>query len=255
MGLMINVHITHHGGTAFCAGIGHAPDANGGYPKFACMKPKEPENVVAEDYPRHRPWRADETAANIAAVRQYFHMISWEFVYSPDPPIRDTMWDHPNLLSILILRHPLKRMLAGDSYIRRDFPGLLQGKGTRQNWLNFAQSNRHTNNAGLRVLAGDGCCAGNETSEDFLRTAKELVQRFPVVIDIECLTESTEALAQLLEITPGRMKPVRVHPLPRERIGHEDIYEFLRDKNRQDIALYEWSKGISLLDCSKLQQP
>ena len=250
-GLMLNVHITHHGGTAFCAGIGHAPDANGDYPSFACMKPRD--NGVSNDYPKKRPWRANETATNIAVVRQYFHMISWEFVYAPDPPIRATDWENPHLLSILILRDPMKRMLAGDGIVRRDFPGLLQGRGTRQQWLDFAQtSNRHTNNAALRVLAGDGCCAGNETSVEFLRAAQDLVQRFSIVIDIECLTESMEALAQLLDITPGHTNKVRVHKSPRERIGHDDIYEYLLDKNKMDIALYKWSKGISLLDCSKL---
>jgi hypothetical protein len=44
------------------------------------------------------------------------------------------------------------------------------------------------------------------------------------------------------------------HPPPSERIPFPDIYKALREKNKMDIALYEWSKSIQLVRCDTLDQ-
>ena len=88
--------------------------------------------------------------------------------------------------------------------------------------------------------------------------AKSVLDRFTVVLDIACLDDGMEALAGMIGLD--------YHPLdnidrrkankrkssqgtPKERIGHDDVYEYLREKNRWDIALYEYSKNISMVRC------
>ena len=72
-GLLMNIHITHHGGTSVCAELGKTLTA----PSFACLG-AEKDNVT-QDYPHYRPWPHNMTATNLAIVHQYFQFISWEF--------------------------------------------------------------------------------------------------------------------------------------------------------------------------------
>ena len=46
----------------------------------------------------------------------------------------------------------------------------------------------------------------------------------------------------------------REHTSARERIHNDTLYEFLLEKFRYDILLYEWGKNISLVDCSDLDK-
>lgn len=254
-GIILNLHIVHHGGTAFCNAIGRAGPA----PKFACWKLSidarrdPPPPHLLEAFPGNDPWRPQDTAKNIRKLRPHFHMISWEYGYPPPKKaVRFTDWEEPNLFSVLILRHPMDRLLAGDRIVNFIFPGLLQGNGTQEQWESYTRS-KYTDNFALRVLTGNSCCQGADTPESFLDMAKELVQRFSVVIDIECLTESMLALADLLKIqTSGKLSQRKKKPSPRERIGRDDIYETFVERNTMDIRLYEWAKSITLLDCDRL---
>eukprot|EP00978_Attheya_sp_CCMP212_P026817 scaffold88901_cov66-Attheya_sp.AAC.2 len=45
-GLMLNVHITHHGGTTFCGAIGHAKDTNSKISSASCMGVKEEYGIA-----------------------------------------------------------------------------------------------------------------------------------------------------------------------------------------------------------------
>lgn len=76
--LLLNLHITHHGGTTFCAEIGKKLGA----PTFACMGPQEVDHV-GNDYPKDKPWTHNDTAHKIEIVTQYFKMVSWEFAHKP----------------------------------------------------------------------------------------------------------------------------------------------------------------------------
>jgi hypothetical protein len=38
----------------------------------------------------------------------------------------------------------------------------------------------------------------------------------------------------------------------RDRIKNDEVYEYLVKRNKMDIAMYEWSKGISLVRCDEL---
>jgi hypothetical protein len=250
-GLILNLHMTHHGGTSFCGAVGNSPDA-GNSPSFACWLVQDEDNVSG-DYPHENPWKYEDTAHNIAIARGFFHMISWEFNSPPSSPsIAETNWEDPNLFSVIVMRDPMKRMIAGDGFVVQAFPGVIQGTASNTTLDRFARSN-YSNNFALKVLAGIGCCDGKHTDRQHLEAAKALVRRFSVVIDIECLSESLQLLAvNEWNITLGKIGKGRTRSSPRERIGNEDIYEYLEEKNKLDIELYEWSKSLSYLDCSQV---
>mmetsp|Transcript_4998 Transcript_4998/g.5512 ORF Transcript_4998/g.5512 Transcript_4998/m.5512 type:complete len:127 (+) Transcript_4998:342-722(+) len=98
-------------------------------------------------------------------------------------------------------------------------------------------------------------------TQEHYEHGKSLLDKFTVVLDIACLDEGIEALARLLHIniyqnetTTELMKKKHVHhrETPKERIKYNDVYDYLLAKNRWDIALYEYSKSISLVNCEDL---
>jgi hypothetical protein len=188
-------------------------------------------------------------------------MISWEYgIKDPDPPLADfntsTDWENQNLLSVIIMRNPIDRLLAGDGWISKYYPAILKGNATREEWrqyMNTSRGNKNTNNYALRTLAGKGCCDGAETNRKHLDVAKGLISRFSIVLDIACLNEGLDALADLLNITVTQKgRKSRKHKDAKARIGNDDVYDFLVERNKLDIELFDWSKSLSLVDCSQV---
>jgi len=103
-GLLLNVHITHHAGTTMCGTIGRAVGA----PRFVCMGVKPEDNVTDPGYPKSNPWPRLDTAKNIAIVRRYFRYVSWEYNKAPKLPLSETDWENPALVSILVVRDPMR---------------------------------------------------------------------------------------------------------------------------------------------------
>jgi len=292
-GLILNVHMIHHGGSTVCDAVGHALNvAKGGTtPSLDCWIARRNPDGVRLDYPHHNPWRSDETAANAETVRQYFHMITWQFDAPPRTPLTETQWEDAHLFSIMVMRDPMERMLAGGEYMTRYFPNVLHGNASVEELTQFSHSDRTENNV-LRILANEHCCPVQEDAVDshntnpfispilttpptpidrtHLEAAKALLRRFSVIIDMECLSETLQLLAQNeWNITLGPMTmPATSEPppsslstktttttaaTPREIIGNDAIYEYLLQKNELDVELYQWSKSVSYLDCSQLQ--
>lgn len=254
--IILNVHITHHGGTDVCDMLGHAKGIKKSAPSFACMGVKPEGNVTIENFPEEHPWLHNETATNIALVRPFFHYLSWEFGRQEPMRIADTDWENPNLVSIIVMRDPLSRMLSGDGIITRDYPGIPKN-ATEDVWWQFATEAYETDNFALRVLAGPGCCDAENTDPMFLERAKDLVRRFTFVLDIDCLLDGLTAVADILgiqinEIYSEAYSP-RVHPPIEKRIPFKEVYSYLLKRNHLDIALYEWSKSLSLVKCSALK--
>lgn len=275
-GLMINVHITHHAGrsnnsldvaqqgihpanhitgTTICHAIGRAPSSRGAPSKF-CNHPG-PEQDVSYDYPNYWPWSHEDTEPNYAIVHQYFDMIGWEFSHpSSKVPLADSNWESPHIVSVLVLREPISRLLAHDGSIRDHYPGLLHNNGTHSEWRDYAES-RATNNFALSILS-DQQANGSFTKRQQLSTAQELVSRFTFVLDISCLAPSIEAMAGILgvQLEPDALEThhhsTGPHLTPQQVIGYDDIYEFLLERNRLDIELFHWAKQRALVDCSSL---
>jgi hypothetical protein len=264
-GIILNIHITHHAGTFICNRIGRAPGTRG-TPSFACMGVKPEDNVTIEDnYPREQPpWTYKDTAKNIELVRPFFHMISWEFG-NPNIPLKNTEWENPNLVSLIVMREPISRLLAGDGDVNRQYPGMMMSDGAaakndggmmkENQWWQYATKDKKTNNYALSKLA-NGCCQRNHTDPKHLEAAKELLSRFTFVLDIRCLDKGMKAMANILGIKQLDAHQKRVknnnklpHGSNSDRIGYKEVYDYLVDSNKLDIQLYEWSKSISLVRC------
>jgi hypothetical protein len=184
--LILNVHITHHAGTTFCAAVRRAPHTLGA-PTFACMGVKPVDNVTVTNYPSHRPWNYNETGPNVALVRPFFHMISWEFGWHhrPQPVLgQSTNWEHPQLVSVYISKHPLERMLSsGSHYFGTLYPGTRNGTANEMEWWRFAQDDWN-NNYALRILSDSpACCDGANTTVADVASAQALLRRFTFVLD------------------------------------------------------------------------
>jgi hypothetical protein len=255
--LMLNIHITHHGGTSFCNWmklLGPTPI------KYCANVNDEQEERIpdfdASEYQpvrsEYRPWSYNDTRQYIAITRKYFHMVSWEWGGLPNPSLHVTNWEDPNLVSIAIIRHPISRLLAVEA-IKENF-NLTTEKG----WWDYINGTDHCNNFFLRRLSDRPrkCCQGESTSRTHLEAAKRLLQRFTFVIDIACLDAGMEAMAWELGFDLPEIRP-KTHltnlPYP-ERVGFDDIYDFLLSENKLDIELYEWSKKkLGLVDCENLK--
>ena len=262
-GIILNVHVVHHGGTSFCANIGRATGIPGNRttPSMACMNIRGDEQTPVPfnqtSYPDGNPWKYNDTGKNIEIVSQYFHMISWEYRYPPLKfPLREMNWEHTKLISVVVMRDPIDRLLAGDGWVKATFPNVHAQNGTAEEWWKYANTTHgNTDNYALRVFAGmrNDCCHGARTDPRNLVAAKNLIQRFTFVLDIACLDQGIRALADLLDITvPTRLYGWKKHPTARERIGHDEVYDFLLRRNKLDIELYEWSKSLALVNCSEV---
>jgi len=286
--LMLNLHLTHHGGTAFCQTVGRAESVPGGgtAPGFVCLA--DNENITRGIYKIDRntvPWDShDETQAWIKKIRPYFHMIAWEYGdQKPLPPksLMNVNWEDPNLLSVMIIRHPIERILAADANVFKRYPGLVpKAKDVlfhheyetnmtlrHQYWWDYANgtsvmSTRNSNNFALRILSDpEKCCEGKNTDRKYLNQAQSFLEKFTIILDQPCLNDGMEALGQMLNLTLSWKKNRKRDPTVagavdssrpssyRDRIGFDDVYEFLIEKNKLDIELYEWAKERSLVRC------
>lgn len=158
------------------------------------------------------------------------------------------------------MRDPISRALAGDGYTARNYPDINEHKNASlETWWKFAREPHINNNYALNVLAGSNCCDGNNTDPIHLEHAKALVSRFTYVLDIACLVPGMQAIVDQLgvniTITDRSAGKAKAHHSlsPKERIGFPEVYEYLLEKNKLDIELYEWSKTLSLVDCDALQ--
>ena len=377
-GLLLNIHLTHHGGTSFCKYFRQFLSS----PEFACMGiktnngknkkkkqsqqdhnnskfPNHPMNRVTPKIKtrtttvpslpsqnnhnettstlastlsrihRERPWSFDGTDAIVQLLLQHrYRLFAQEYGFRKPytPPLDGTNWEHEQLVSVLVMRHPQSRLLATDHFVCASY-GCNPWNRTRAQWWSYAtldrpkhsntdnfmlhkfssvqkqqhpdvvkkntttttaasshNDNNNNNDTGsgldpmtLETLTQTGmpCCKGENTSRIHLESAKALIRRFTYVLDIECLDQGMQALAQELglllddtnidNVTPSsssNLTTIQQQRLPnpkqqkrrydpRELLPHNDIYEYLLRRNRLDIELYTWSKQLSLVNCDQ----
>ena len=262
-GIVLNIHITHHAGTTLCSRFGRAVGAPSKFCSHLSQQEEEEGGKVATEkeeeenghvlrpppennnyYPDRHPWRAEDTFPNIQRVRQTFsfRFISWEYRTPPRPSLaHSTHWEDPFLVSVLIVRDPMERLLAGDGFVKLTFPGVSryakdppqpeQGgdfprrrsppSPSHHEWFRFSR-HAHTDNRALRILAGHDCCvdrlsssspfvgatASNATvvtaktvTADHVQAAKKVMSRFTFILDQACLDDNLNALATILNVT------------------------------------------------------
>jgi len=278
-GIMLNIHITHHAGTTFCAVF-----KNLGAPDFACMgikddlteKDAEEWNEKVKFQRHHKPWSYNDTSRNIEIVRKHYRLLSWELGRAPRPPLSVTNWEDPNLVSVIIMRDPLTRLLSDYEHIVNEHFDLDEyfSNHSYEQWWWYAHSTHYTDNFALQKLTDhpfDYLQSSKmkdfdlekskldkdiEDPRDMLESAQKLVQRFTYVLDIACLSEGMQALAEELGIQIndkkeliGEKETIAKSHSTTNSIPYDDIADFLKYRNRVDIELYEWSKNISLVKC------
>ena len=269
-----------------CQTVGRASNVPGGgkSPSFVCMGDRDNTTHGVYTFDRKNvPWNGpDETEKWIKKIRPFFHMISWEYGDGKPPKnLAVVNWEDPNLLSVIVVRHPIDRILAGDANVWKRYPGLQPKAQDKlfhheyetnmtiryQYWWDYANgtsltSTRSSNNFALRTLSDpNNCCDGKNTDRKYLYQAQSLIERFTIILDQTCLDDGLEALGQMLNLTLSWKKNRKrdptaagvVHGLPssfRDRIGFDDVYDFLVEKNKLDIELYEWARERSLVECT-----
>lgn len=263
-GLILHLHLTHHAGTNFCHTLGtsighHSPD-------FACridshVEELDPALTSDPRFMSRVPWHSNETQGMIELIRPFYHMISIEFGFQVPPfRLQETDWENPNLLSVFITRHPLERLLAADGYVS-SYYNIFKENATIEDWWEYANSTDGlTDNFMLRVLSNSSdCCQGSATPPQRLQEAMDLVSRFTFILDVECLDEGMEALASVLGIDLGSSLRTNSdmfhseHPPLESRFPFPSVYEFLRERNKLDIELYEWTRERSFVNCDALK--
>ena len=129
--------------------------------------------------------------------------ISWEFGHQEyhHPELYEVnAWENPRIVSILILRHPIDRLLAFDGYASK-VHGEVRNR-TDQQWWEEANEPVHSNNFALRVLStSHHCCQGKDTDRKYLEMAKRLVNRMTFVLDQDCLNDNLRELGKQLNLT------------------------------------------------------
>ncbi len=275
--IILNIHITHHAGTTFC-GVFRVVGA----PRFACMGPKDEINEedrkewdeMVNFQGSRKPWSYNETSRNIDIVRKHYRMLSWELGQVPRRPLSRTNWEDPNLVSVIVMRNPLTRLLSNHGQVFRTHFHLMKDavNFTHDQWWWYAHDSDLTDNFALQRLTDKSFNYLRSSNiddfdldeldkdidpRDMIESAKNLLKRFTYVLDIECLSEGMQALADDLgidiESATGYVKTKeKSHQKHPSSIPYDDIAKFLEYRNRVDIELYEWSKTISLVKCKDL---
>jgi hypothetical protein len=246
--LIIHIEVEYHAGHAICSVLGnHTPGPD-------CWQLKDRPDP---NYPYYYPWLHRDTAANAAVVRSQFDLVSWKFNHPPGQvKLSDTNWEHSSVLSIYVARDPMTRMLAYDKKGAELWPAVFGARinpdQAHSQWWAFARS-PYTDNFALRALTSSECCHGSHTSKKFLEQGKALLERFSIILDMDCLEEGLEAVADLLALQIA-LPQKKNQAGARERIPEAEVYDFLVAKNSMDIELYELAKTRSLVKCNSYRE-
>ena len=162
------------------------------------------------DWPEHKfskfgqDWEGNLTATRFEMLQPHYQFLAVEYGWGvPKPGLQLFDWEHPKIVSMIVMRHPIDRLLSTRKcntfyHTLRNDPNT-----TNQNlWWEYASS-FCSNNYALRILPDNTYSPGKNndccSNEDKLR-AMTLLSRFTFVIDQDCLTESMDAIAQRLNI-------------------------------------------------------
>ena len=267
--LMLLVHLEHNAGRTFCQFMKellvHPPGVT---PSFVCRGVTPRDKLDPEDFngwglilSKHKtPWYpGEDTNVNIQRVHKYFHMIAQFYSEPPTAtvPLADADWEHPDLLSVILMRDPIERLLSGvheQADIKNNITLAQKMMGNHKALWEFATKSPATDNSVLRILAGTECCNGADTERKYLDIAKKLLSKISILVDVACLEESLKAMEDMFNLTrkvrPNK-NPYTLPPRPsaQERIGDPKVYQYLVERNKLELELYQWSKSIALIHC------
>jgi hypothetical protein len=253
-GLLLHLRLLHHGGESLCVDVGRAIGA----PPIHCQWPKNDSETAF-------PWRRNETSSRIQQILnasstppQHYRMMSWNVsdnistsnTTTPSRSVQwttETDWEHPQLVSVLVVRHPLQRLLATDTgYLGQTYPDIQTETANRSVWWAFARDPINENWMIRQLVPSNTIFQGRAG----LLQAQALARRMTFVLDMECLNEGLQALAEVLgfDLHPSRRPR---HHIPSHRIPYPDVQELLERRNAMDMEFYIWCKTIRLVQCPR----
>jgi hypothetical protein len=195
------------------------------------------------------PWQHNDTDMWVTKVRPIFHYISWEYgLKELARSVNDTDWEHPRLVSIVVMRNPLERLLSdvGTHFIKE------KKKGSTNQWWLYANDIRTDNYALRTITSKEGCCKGADTSEEYLKMAKSYLSRFTFIMDQDCFGESLEVLSSILNLRFNATAVAHKRKIPaKDRMKTGALYDYLVKRNTRDIELYEWARTQAMVKCSE----
>ena len=166
----------------------------------------------------------------------------------------------------LALRHPWVR--DQEFYYDREHPPkpkMLRGKKiepllirTPKLWQEYAKSS-FTNSYALRVFCNKPCMGEGEVfcpplTEADLEYAKSWLRKVTVLVDQSCLATNLRSMFADIGWKTGEIRDSRGmlrsnETALREIIANDTLYDQLVERNKYDIALYEWAKKMSYVQC------
>ena len=197
----------------------------------------------------------DETDINIHFLIKYYHMMVQEFNDLPSRAYTaETRWEHPQLVSLLVMQDPMDRITAHiDAHYNLEELGADKYNETLWNWV-MDESNAIVNNFALRIMTEKHDHKSDlilyDVTNAQLGAARDLLQRFTLVLDQDCLDDSLRALGDLMGYQVGKLPTIKSYTIEQQReLLGVDLYQYLLSKNQFDVELYQWSKSMSLVAC------
>ena len=247
----MNLHITHHGGTNLCAfARKHSHLATGSFACFFTPAIWEDKHASASVGP-FAPSRQNEYFD--AARSEGIGFVNWEYRGPPHIPIKSVEWEKSSLISILVVRDPIARLLSSAGLDKIRYGSDLPTRTDAQ-WRNYEHA-AETDNYQLRIVAG---CSRNvcDVDADTLETAKVVARQITYVIDLACLDENMLELAKRLgwstNLEKKRKGGHHIYKSNAERVGNAARLRRLQKRNEFDIQFYKWAKTQSLVRCDDL---
>merc|ERR1712238_393371 len=110
-----------------------------------------------EKYLKNTPFPNNQVESNIHDIRKYFHMISWEYhgVNKMKRSFQDTqLGSHLQLVSVVVTRDPMSRLLADGGSTKRKYPGYNKGFLSHNGFWKMAATDHYygTDNFFLRII-------------------------------------------------------------------------------------------------------
>ena len=162
-------------------------------------------------------------------------------------------WESPRVVSLLIVRDPIERLLSGDGVVTSLFGDHRSEQGrTAAQWWAYANNNAFTKNYQLCILSNMV-----ETSlPEALQKAKQLTKRFTFVLDQACLDANLLMLARLLDWERPTSRQLdwnflmrKNRPTVAQEINNATLLAYLQTRNQADIEFYNRAKQLSLVQC------
>ena len=230
--VVMNIHITHHAGTTLCLWAtcnGHA----------------------AKDYKCSQPGGLSATAfTHTSEIERKLlgiydtKYVSFEYrTFQQEDDLSKVDWQAPWVISVLVVRDPLERLLAADYTVEAKY-GSVKNR-TAEQWWQYATDDTYSRNYQTRILGG-----GVKT--DALRNSQALVSKVTFVLDQHCFNANLKRLGMLFGWKAPKgfnHGPLRSRGSVTSRINNDTLLGFLEERNRDDIEFYRWARERSLVRC------